>query len=149
MPLTSSMITFCALYDNSLYFNYPIIDKHNLLFNQLDVLLPNVDTNYYNYLLSYKYLNNILPSGIYYQSFCLYPEESQPSGCINLRQIKGKQYIIFFNKDYIQEYTTILYQLYNNYNNNIINNKKSFNLTFISKNYNLLIIHKGMAQLLF
>ena len=137
------------LYDNTLYFNNPIIDTQNLLFDQINVLLPDVDINYYNYFLSYKYLNNILPIGIYYQSFCLFPEESQPSGCINFRQIKGKQYIIAFNKDFIQEYNTILYQLYNNYNNNIINNKKSFNLTFISKNYNLLIIHKGMAQLLF
>jgi len=133
------------LYDYNSYFNNEIIDKHNLLFNLTDVLLNNINMNYYTYLLSYKYLNNILPNGIYYQSFSLYPEESQPSGAINLRQIKGKQYILFFNKQFIEEYNTMLNQLYKNNNNN----KKSFNLTFISKNYNLLVIHKGMSQLLF
>jgi hypothetical protein len=133
------------LYDYNSYFNNEIIDKHNLLFNLTDVLLNNINMNYYTYLLSYKYLNNILPNGIYYQSFSLYPEESQPSGAINLRQIKGKQYILFFNKQFIEEYNIMLNQLYKNNNNN----KKSFNLTFISKNYNLLVIHKGMSQLLF
>jgi hypothetical protein len=86
---------------------------------------------------------------LYYYSFCLYPEESQPSGAFNLRQIKGKQYVLFFNQDFINEYNEILYQLYNNYSSTLLANKKKMYLTFITKNYNLLIIHKGMSQLLF
>ena len=137
------------LYDNYKYFINNPIKTQNLLFNQIDALLPNVDFNYYTNLLSYKYLNNTLPDGIYYQSFSLYPEEGQPSGCINLRQIKGKQYVLFFNQDFINEYNEILYQLYNNYSSTLLSNKKKMYLTFITKNYNLLIIHKGMSQLLF
>lgn len=137
------------LYDNYKYFLNNPIDTHNLLFNQIDSLLPNVDFNYYTNLLSYKYLNSTLPDGIYYQSFSLYPEEFQPSGSINLRQIKGKQYVVFFNQNFINEYNKLLYQLYNNFSSKLLSNKQSFYLTFITKNYNLLIIHKGMAQLLF
>ena len=137
------------LYDNFKYFTNNPIKTHNLLFNQIDALLPNVDLNYYTNLLSYKYLNNTLPDGIYYQSFSLYPEEGQPSGTINLRQIKGKQYTVFFNEDFMNEYNNVLYQLYNTYSSSLLANKKKMFLTFITKNYNLLIIHKGMSQLLF
>ena len=34
-----------------------------MVLNQQELLLSKVDSNYYTYLLSWKHLNNILPSG--------------------------------------------------------------------------------------
>jgi hypothetical protein len=98
--------------------------------------------------MSYKYLNNILPEGIYYYSFCLYPEETQPSGSINLRFIKGKQYNISIDPKFINEYNDLINIIYNNTNINI-SNKINFTLRFISKCYDLLVIHKGKSNLIF
>jgi hypothetical protein len=99
-------------------------------------------------MLSYKFLNNILPNGIYYNSFCLYPEETQPSGTVNLRHIKAKQYRLEFNPSFLTEYYNYLKTIYKN-NNNLIENKKSIQLKFIAKSYNLLVINKGQAKLMF
>ncbi len=135
------------LFDYQTYFKNDPITKQKLTFNQLDLLLPNVDWNYYTYVMSYKYLNNIIPSGIYYQSFCLYPEESQPSGAFNLRQIKGKQYRIDINKDFLTEYESFLNTLYKN--STKTENKKSLLLKFIAKSYNFFTVHKGSGKLVF
>ena len=141
------------LFDTSNYFNNKIVVNQSLSFNQIDALIKNPiinsDFNYYVNTLSYKYLNNTLPDGIFYHSFCLYPEETQPSGTINLRQIKGKLYHVNFNKKFIDEYIVILNKLYANYLPSLINNKKSFTLKFLSKNYDLFVVHKGQARLLF
>jgi hypothetical protein len=126
-------------YDFDLYFNNNIIDSQTITLNQLELLFPNVNNNYYTYFLSYKYLNNILPYGIYYHSFALYPEETQPSGTINLKEIKLKQYNIIFNPLFTIEY-----------NNSIINpNKKNLILKFIYKSYNLFVVHLGTANMVF
>ena len=101
--------------------------------------------NYYTYLLSYKYLNNTLPEGIYYHSFCLYPEESQPSGTANLTEIKGKNYRINFNPVFVSEFQNFILNL--NTTNNIRNTNMI--LRFISKSYDLFVVHKGSANLLF
>ena len=135
------------LFDYNTYFSNDPILKQKLSFNQLDALLPNVDWNYYTYVMSYKYLNNIIPKGIYYQSFCLYPEESQPSGAFNLRKIKGKQYRIDINKDFLNEYENFLNILYKNAIKT--ENKKSFLLKFIAKSYNFFTVHKGSGKLIF
>ena len=103
--------------------------------------------DYYTYLLSYKYLNNILPSGVYYHSFCLYPEETQPSGTANMRELKGKLYKLLLNKDFFAEYKTFLQQIYGN--SNFINSKLEVFMKFISKNYDMFVVHKGKAKLLF
>lgn len=136
------------IYDTYKYINSDPINKQNLTFNQLDVLFSNVDNNYWTNLLSYKFLNNILPDGIYYNSFCLYPEETQPSGTVNLKRIKGKQYQVQFNTDFINEYNTLLNILYKN-NTNLIENKKKIQLKFIAKCYDLFVVHKGQSALTF
>uniref|UniRef100_A0A6C0ED73 Major capsid protein N-terminal domain-containing protein n=1 Tax=viral metagenome TaxID=1070528 RepID=A0A6C0ED73_9ZZZZ len=133
-------------YDSHLYFKNELINDQKLIFNQYDVLLPNVNSNYYTYLLSYKYLNNILPLGVYYKSFCLYPEESQPSGTINLRYFKGKQYYVNFNSDFLKEYLDLLNLLYTP---SVVSYKNSFILRFISKNYDLISINNGKFEILF
>ena len=135
------------LFDYSKYFINNIISEQILSFNQLSVLLDNIDDNYYNYVLSYKYLNNILPTGIYYHSFCLFPEESQPSGTINLREIKGKQYKIKINKNFITEYKSLLNELYGD--TLMAQNKMSLYLKFIAKSYDIFIVNKGSYKLEF
>ena len=133
-------------YNSNYYFKNNIISNQKLVFNQYDVLLQNIESNYYTYLMSYKYLNNILPEGIYYKSFCLYPEESQPSGTINLRYFKGKQYLINFNNDFLTEYLKLLNLLYTP---SVVAYKNTFILKFISKNYDLISINKGKFEILF
>lgn len=135
------------LYDCSKYFINNPIQLQNLTLNQLEVLLPKVDMNYYTYLLSYKYLNNTLPNGVYYNSFCLYPEETQPSGTVNLTVMKGKQYRVQFNEDFVNEINNFVLNLNNSSTN--INRNTNFILRFMSKSYDLFVINKGSANLLF
>lgn len=136
------------LYDYNEYFNNSIIYIEKLIFNQMDVLFNNIDDNYYTYVQSYKFLNNILPNGIHYHSFSLYPEETQPSGTINFNQIKGKQYKIIVNKDFLVEYLNLLKQLYGD-SSNLVVNKYNLYLKFISKCYDVFTIHKGAVNLIF
>ena len=121
------------------------ISNQQIYLNNLQLLLPTLtdsqSNNYYNYLLSYKHLNNILPTGIYYHSFCLYPEETQPSGTANFRYIKGKNYIIKINNNFISDYNNIL--------NILQSSKNNLMIKFISKNYELLIIDRGQANFMY
>jgi hypothetical protein len=136
------------LFDTNRYFKNNLISKHKLMFNSYDVLMENINNMYYTYTLSNKYLNNTLPLGVYYNSFCLSPEETQPSGTVNLTEIKGKQYQVNFNPTFLAEYKEYLKKLYGS-NTNLINSKLSITLRFISKNYDLFIVHKGTGRLLF
>lgn len=129
------------------YYNNNIILKQKIILNQHDMLLDKVDSNYYTYLLSYKYLNNILPKGVYYHSFCLYPEETQPSGTANFRVIKGKQYIINFNSDWLKEYNEQLTTIFSTPEE--INNKSALTIKIIGKIYDLFIVANGKANLMF
>jgi hypothetical protein len=132
---------------NSINNNINIISKQKFQLNQLDLLLSMVDDNYYTYLLSYKFLNNILPIGIYYHSFCLYPEETQPSGTANLRSIKGKQYSITLNDEWLSQYYKQLQTLFTE--QTIIDNKYVLTLKIIGKVYDMFIVSNGRANLLF
>jgi hypothetical protein len=145
--LTENGQNINLLYDLTKYFVNKFVIKQELNFCQYNVLLENVDFNYYTYLLSYKYLNNILPEGIYYHSFCLYPEETQPSGTVNMRQLKSKQYRVDINPLFIKEYNTLLSSLYND--KSIILNKSNLIIKFIGKSYDIFIVHKGNGKLLF
>jgi hypothetical protein len=134
------------IFDSTKYYDSEIVEEQSLIFNQQSVILPNIDNNYYTYLLSYKYLNNILEKGIYYIPFCLYPEETQPSGTINLRQIKGKQFSITISKKFINEYFATNNQQVVNYLNP---NKKGLILKFFTKCYDMFIVNKGDCKLMF
>ena len=129
------------------YFINDVITKQKIVLNQQDLLLDKVDSNYYTYLLSYKYLNNILPEGLYYHSFCLYPEETQPSGTANFRVIKGKQYTVNFNLLWLNEYTEQLKTIFNTTEE--VNNKSALTLKIIGKIYDLFIVTNGKADLIF
>jgi hypothetical protein len=138
------------LFDTVPYFKNDLISKQNITINQYDLLLENVNNNYYTNLLSYKYLNNTLPLGIYYYSFCLFPELTQPSGTINLRFIKGKKYSLVINNNFDLEYNNILNTININKNiNKYIDYNKSYTIRFIAKCYDLLVINKAKANLIF
>ena len=132
---------------NSINNNISIISKQKFQLNQLDLLLSIVDNNYYTYLLSYKFLNNILPEGIFYHSFCLYPEETQPSGTANLRSIKGKQYSVSLNGEWLLQYYKQLETLFKV--QSIIDNKYALTLKIIGKVYDMFVVSNGKANLLF
>lgn len=135
-------------FDVSTYFSNILFTKQNLMLNNYNLILDNVDSNYYTNMLSYKYLNNTLPKGVYYNSFSLFPEESQPSGTVNFSEIKGRQYMVNFNSLFLKEYNDLLKLLYGN-NSNLLLNKSSMTLKIISKNYDMFLIHKGASKLLF
>ena len=134
-------------FDINNYNNKNILINQKFILNQLDVLLTNVDDNYYTYVLSYKLLNNTLPKGLYYHSFCLYPEETQPSGTCNFRYIKGKQYNIVLNSVWQKEYLAQLKTLFTS--TNTINIKNILILKMIGKIYDLFVVTHGQGKLLF
>jgi hypothetical protein len=145
------------LYDVSSYLPN-IISTQSLKLDQYEILFvrapngyqsssssqPNQnDLNYYFNMLPYKYLNNNLPSGVYYHTFSLYPEETQPSGTANFSIVKSKQYNITINSNFIDSY-------YNNTDINNLNlNNTNMTLKFISKAYNIFVVERGRAELLF
>jgi hypothetical protein len=134
-------------FDINNYTNKNILIKQQFILNQLDVLLSNVDNNYYTNVLSYKFLNNTLPDGLYYHPFCLYPEETQPSGTCNFRYIKGKQYNVILNSLWLKEYLTQLKILFTS--SNTIDIKNTLILKMIGKVYDMFIVTNGQAKLLF
>jgi hypothetical protein len=136
------------LYDTHEYFLTNPVLSQKLSFNQLDVIFNKMDSTYWTWTQSYKYLNNSLPLGVFYKSFCLYPEDTQPSGIANMFHIKSKQYRIEFHEQFLNEYYNWLKQIYKS-NTNLVENKKSIQLKFIAKSYDLLVIHKGQAKLMF
>ena len=145
------------VYDASSYLP-KIINTQSLKLDQYEILFvrapngyqsssssqPNQnDLNYYFNMLPYKYLNNNLPSGVYYHTFSLYPEETQPSGTANFSIVKSKQYNITINSNFIDSY-------YNNTDTNNLNlNNTNMTLKFISKAYNIFVVERGRAELLF
>jgi hypothetical protein len=126
-------------FSSSILFENQIINNQSLIFNKYQVLPVDFDNIYYQYTLSYKYLNNILVDGIYYQSFSLFPEDSQPSGCVNLREIKAKQYSVMFNPKFLSEYFNSLLNPF----------KKGIIIKFFTKYYDMFIVEKGQAKILF
>lgn len=124
------------------YITEDIMDIQNVIFDKEELYLSK-DENYFRYLQSYKYLNNLLEKGIYYYSFCLFPKISRPTGSINLKTIKNKQYSVLFNKEFIRKYENLLLLL-----STTVDNLR-FKLKFISNNYDILIINKGRINILF
>jgi len=130
------------LYDIYKYFINNPVAEHKLMLDKEDCISHNTTDTYNTYTQSYKYFNNILAKGVYYIPFCLYPEESQPSGTINLKYFKSKQYYVSFNKVFISEYLMFLKNIYGTINNTL-------KLHFISKNYDILEIKKGKVNIIF
>lgn len=146
------------LFNYRKYYNAYIIKEQSFTLDQYNIIKKNEATKYnpnitdildyndesYNFnVLPYKYLSNNLPLGVYYHTFSLYPEETQPSGTANLSIIKAKEYNVTFNTDFINEY-------FNNSNTNNLNpNKQGLLIKLLAKSYNMFIIENGHGGLLF
>ena len=61
--------------------------------------------------------------------------------------MKGKQYRFQFNEDFVSEINDFVLNLNNSFMN--VNRNTNFILRFISKSYDLFVVNKGSANLLF
>lgn len=133
-------------YDNKQVFNYKVnfknfIKKFNIFFSKEKMFYQeNVfEDNLYKYVDAYNYLNNMIPEGVYFKSFCLYPEKSQPSGSVNFSHLTGKTIRIEFNNDFIDFY-------FNKLNNYL---QKDLKLFFITTSYNIFKVSNGQGNIIF
>jgi hypothetical protein len=112
-------------------FDTKLIEKHSFYIGEHKLNLT--DGN----VLSYKHLNSIILNGVYYYTFCLFPEKLQPSGVINFNKIKNKHYTITVNNDFINEYKRKMYV-------------EDFivDIKIMSVNYDILSIHKGQLNII-
>ena len=127
------------IYDYSKFFKYQIFNKQNIMLNQMDLVNQYLDKSFYSYALGYKTLNRILPDGVYYYNFSLYPEETQPSGTANFSIITEKKIRLELNQDFLKEY----------FNSKLNPNVVNMQLKVLSINYNLFVIHEGIGRLVF
>jgi hypothetical protein len=128
----------------SLYNQYDMINEKILIdnvfmINDFELINFKYGEDYYKKTTKYNKLNSINDSEFYYHSFCLYPEEDQPSGSANFSVIKNLNIILKFNKKFLTEY----------FNSDINKNTQGFELVFINRSYNLLKFSKGKGSLVF
>jgi len=121
------------------FFKNPYYNKQQISLNQLDIVKPKFDDNFFNALQSYKYYNNSLPDGVYAYNFGLYPEEIQPSGTCNFSMLKGKVLNFNLNTAFLTEY----------FDTNFNPNQLGLQLKFMARGYNFLVIEKGMGKMIF
>lgn len=69
-----------------------------------EILNPEYNENYYRYLNPFKYLNHILEKGVYYKSFCLFPERITFTWMSNFNKIKNKYFNLIFNIEFMNVY---------------------------------------------
>jgi len=167
---TQLLFDYSAYYDFNIHHRQTLsLEQYNIVINNNTNLINNNINNqtfdsYYSNLISYKYLSNNLPSGVYYHTFSLYPEETQPSGTANLSVIKGKNYNVSFDTNFLDEYfnngQTILTNARSEYNqnnpinfiamnNNLNMNNNGIMIKLFAKSYNMFIIENGHGNLLF
>ena len=131
--------TFPFLYDFSTYFTNKIYDNQILTINQLDIINHLINPSYYSLVTGYKGLNRMLPDGITFYSFCLFPEDSQPSGTANLTMIKDKKFRYEMNANFLNEY----------FLSNLNPNQLGLQFKVMSTAYNFFVVHQGIGRLVF
>jgi hypothetical protein len=148
-PIKELSWVFKILGDNNGYDNFDrkrlldystkkIANKLSLYANNLEMIKFDINGKYYNYVTAYQNLNSDNLDGVYYISYCLYPEESQPSGSVNFTILNGKSIKVEMNQEFLNDYFTEK----KNYNN------LGVQLVIMGKNYNVLKIEKGYCKLL-
>jgi hypothetical protein len=148
-PIKELVWVFKLLSDNNGYDNFDrkrfldysdkkIVNKLSLYANNLEMIKFDINNKYYNYPTAYQYLNSENLKGVYYISYSLYPEESQPSGSVNFTILDGKAIKLELNEDFLNDY----FSDKKNYNN------LGIQLIIMGKNYNILKIERGYCKLL-
>jgi hypothetical protein len=127
-------------FDFERFFTSYYYSQEQLYLNTYNIIKNLTSSVYLNSLQSYKYYNNILPTGVNAYNFGLYPEEMQPSGSANMSVVKGKLFNFTFNKDFVSQY-----------NDYYINKPTEIgiNLSFMARGYNFFIVEKGMGKMIF
>ena len=119
---------------------YGQAELNNYVNNYIDEIKFKLGNEYdlfeYNRMEPYYLLENDLPTGVNYTSFSLEPENIQPSGSLNITNIKG-QNIEVTVKDNYSDY-------YNSKNNS--NNLGSL-VKLIYTKYNKFVVEKGKGYL--
>lgn len=127
------------LYDYSMYFKNFFFNKQFITFNQIDLLNPYLDKSFYSNVLGFKTLNRILPDGVYYYNFALFPEDSQPSGTANLSVITEKKIRFDMNPLFLTEY----------FISKLNPSQIGLQGKIMTTNYNLFVVHHGIGRLVF
>ena len=92
------------------------------------------DSFFYNYLQSYYYFKNSPPDGVNVYSFSMHPDDTQPSGILNLGYINSKTLNITLGK-------------YNNTFNDYLAYFKTGTVKVYALGYDILKIYKGQCML--
>jgi hypothetical protein len=131
---TDSYVMLDKLYTNVTTFNDKNpIETSSYNFEQYE-RFQNYDSCFTNYVQSYAYHTKTPSDGINIYSFCLNPEEYQPSGAVNLSSYKYKSFVYQFNQKFIDCVTT---------------NSDAFMIKTYALGYNILSFKNGMASLVF
>jgi len=127
------------LFDYSKYYNNNIFINQIISLNQINILNDQLDNTFYEYVQPYKTLNRILPVGVYFHMFSLYPEEIQPSGTVNLSVIKEKKFRYEMNQLFLDEY----------FSSQLNPNNVGLQLKLMSASYNFFVVQNGLGRLIF
>lgn len=127
------------LYDYSKYYINKIFMKQIITLNQIELLNTQIDNTYYEYVQSYQSLTRVLPDGVYFYSFSLYPEEVQPSGTANLSVLKEKKFRYEMNPLFLKEY----------FNAPLNPNNVGLQLKILGLSYNFFVVQNGLGRLIF
>ncbi len=92
------------------------------------------DGYFYNYLQPYYYFKNAPPDGINVYTFSLKPDETQPSGCINLGNVDSKDLLLTLGKN-------------NNNSDSYLSFFQSGNIRVFASCYEKISIYQGNASI--
>ena len=127
------------LYNSSIYYeDIQMISKFFISVQDSNLVDFTFGKNYYLFTSKYDKLNS---TGInfFYESFCLYPENDQPSGNVNFSMIKSKNVTFEINQDFLTKY----------FNSSINKNLENFEFILFNRAYNLLKFTKGKGAFIF
>lgn len=123
------------LFKNLVWYTNETVDNIEILLDNYNLLKEKSLELYYNNVTSYQFLNDTLPDGVYYLSCSLHPEVNQPSGSINMSRFSSKVVKVYLNDAFRTEYFTT--------------NSNQVEFKIITRSYNVLVVKKGQAKLIF
>ena len=92
-----------------------------------------MDSLYFNQVTSYESLRNSLPDGLYFHSFCINPNDIQPSGTCNFSRLDRKRLNIKLSNEFI----------------NSLNENDQIIVNVVGISYNILKFSNGLCNLVF